>query len=181
MNIRRISTSLLGVLAISGAVAAAQTPQAPPASQQKPAADTPAITVAGCVQKESAVLKRNPATGDIGMDDEFVLTFAALNPATGATAKPDVQTSQNPGGTPSMAGNFGRVYRTTGDKEKELKSYVGQRVQITGTFKNKDDAADAMSSVGTTGRTGDLTPANTPEFTIATIAPASGSCAPVVK
>ena len=80
-----------------------------------------------------------------------------------------------------MAGNFGRVYRTTGDKEKELKSYVGQRVQITGTFKNKDDAADAMSSVGTTGRTGDLTPANTPEFTIATIAPASGSCAPVVK
>jgi hypothetical protein len=179
MSIRHISTSMLGVLAICGAVAA-QTPPAPPASQKTPS-DLPSVSLAGCVQKESAVLKRNPAAGNIGMDDEFVLTFAAVTPATGETPKAEVKPSPAAGGTPSAPGNFGRVYRVTGEKESELKNYVGQRVQITGTFKNKNDAADAMSSVGTTGRTGDLTPANTPELTITTVTPASGTCAPVVK
>ena len=178
MSIRPISASLLGVLAFCGAVAAAQTPA--PTANQKAASDSPAVTLSGCVQNESAVLQRNPAAGNLGMGDEFVLTFAAVNPAAGETAKPEVQPSPA-GGTPGAPGNFGKVYRMTGDKEKELKNYVGQRVQITGTFKSKEDAADAMSSVGTTGRTGDLTPANTPEITITTVTPASGTCAPVVK
>jgi hypothetical protein len=179
MSIRHISTSMLGVLAICGAVAA-QTPQAPTADQKAPT-DLPAVSLAGCVQKESAVLKRNPAAGNFGMNDEFVLTFAAITPATGETPKPEGQPSPAAGGTSNAPGNFGRVYRVTGDKEAELKNYVGQRVQITGTFKSKDEAADAMSSVGTTGRTGDLTPANTPEITITSITPTSGTCAPVVK
>lgn len=175
MSIRRTSTSVAGVLAICGAVTAAQAPQTPAVDQKAP--DSAVITVAGCVQKESAVLKRNPAAADIGMGDEFVLTFAALT-AAGEAPKPDVQAPPEAVGTSGTPGDFGKVYRVTGDKENELKGFVGQRVQITGSFKNKEDAADKLSSIGTSGRT-ELTPANTPEITIATITPMSGTCAPI--
>jgi hypothetical protein len=85
-----------------------------------------------------------------------------------------------PTGASGSPGNFGTVFRLTGDKEKELKSYIGQRVEITGTLKDKEKTTDAMSSIGTSGRT-ELTPENTAEITIDAITPASGACAPVIK
>src|SRR4029079_14098069 len=125
-------------------------------------AQSPSISVAGCVQKESSVLKRTPIAGNIGMDDEFVLTNA--KPSTAADAlKPDV--APEPTATSGATGGFGTVYRLTGDKEKELKIYVGQRVEITGAVKDKEKTTDAMSSVGTSGKSGDLTPSNTAEIT----------------
>jgi hypothetical protein len=69
------------------------------------------------------------------------------------------------------------VYRVTGDKENELKTYVGQRVEISGAFKNEADAKAELSTVGTSGRTaGELTRGNTPEITIVSIKPSTGSC-----
>jgi hypothetical protein len=176
MSIKRISTSAAALLVLCGAPSSAQAPQNP-ATNQKATPDSAVTTITGCVQKESAVLKRNPAAGNIGMDDEFVLTSSVLNPTAenqkpGATEKPDAV------GTSGAASNFGRVFRVTGDKEKELKSYVGQRVEITGSLKNKEDNVDKMSSMGAGGNS-ELTPANTPEVTIATITTTSGSCAPV--
>ena len=183
MSITRMWPALAFAAAFGGAVVLAQSQQPPAAADQHQATPSETITVAGCVQKESTVLKRNPIAGSIGMDDEFVLTNAAKGSAPGANdaPKPDVSEPPAPVGTSGSAGNFGTVYRLTGDKEGELKGYVGQRVEITGSFKHEDKAADALSAAGTSGRTGELTPANTPELTIEAIKPVSGSCSPAIK
>jgi hypothetical protein len=170
MNITRMSMGWALGLSIVGAAAMSATAQQAAPGPDQTAKASPAMTIAGCVQKESAVLKRNPAAADVGMDDEFVLTFATLNPAPGAN---EASTSDQPG-------NFGRVYRLTGDKEKDLKSYAGQRVEITGTIKEKEKLTDAISSIGTSGKA-ELTPANTPEVSIDAVKPLSGTCAPVIK
>src|SRR5262249_13136899 len=128
----------------------------------------------------SSVLKRTPIAGNMGMDDEFVITFAKPGPAPGAAEpKPDVEPPPAATGTSGSAGNFGVVYRLTGDKEKDLKSYVGQRVEISGTVKDKEKTTDAMSSMGTSGK--DLTPSNTAEITIDALKPLSGACTPAIK
>jgi len=177
MNIGRVSMLMAAAVATSGAIALAQA-QAPSQSPAGTPPQAPSVSFAGCVQKESSVLQRTPIAGSVGMDDEFVLTFAKPAPAPGAEPKPDVTPEST--GTSGSAGNFGTVYRLTGDREKELKSYVGQRVEISGTIKEKEKATDAMSSIGTSGKT-DITPSNTAEITIDAIRPVSGACAPVVK
>lgn len=183
MSIRRTCPALVFALSFGGAALLAQSPQPAASTDQHQATPSETVTIAGCVQKETAVLQRNPVAGKIGMDDEFVLTHAAKGSAPGANdvPKPDVSEPPAPVGTSGMAGNFGTVYRLTGDKESELKGYVGQRVEITGSFKHADKAADALSAAGTSGRTGEMTPANTPELTIEAIKPVSGSCAPAIK
>ena len=183
MNIGRTRPALVFALSFGGAVVLAQSQQPTASADQRQATPSETVTIAGCVQKESAVLKRNPVAGDVGMGDEFVLTHAVKGSAPGANDAPKPDVSEPPAaiGTSGMAGNFGTVYRLTGDKESELKAYVGQRVEITGSFKHEDKAADALSAAGTSGKSGDLTPANTPEITIDAIKPVSGSCAPVIK
>ena len=155
---------------------------APPQStlpQSTPALSAPAsaITLAGCVQAEKVVLKRTAAAGDLGMGDEFVVTHVKLNPEPQqAEPVPD-----SPVGTSGSATGFGKVYRVTGDKESELKPYVGQRVEITGAFKNETDAKAELASMGKGDKAGELTPANTPEITITAIKPVSGSCPAAAK
>jgi len=180
MSIRRASMFVAAAFATSGAIALAQA-QAPSQPAQTPSeasVQAPSVSFAGCVQKESSVVKRNPVAGDVGMDDEFVLTFARPAPPPGAEPKPDV--TPEPTGTSGSIGNFGTVYRLTGEREKDLKSYIGQRVEISGTVKEKDKITDAMSSVGTSGKT-EITPSNTAEITIDSIRPVGGACPPVVK
>jgi hypothetical protein len=157
--------------------------------QQKDATSPQSITVTGCVLKESSVLKRGAlgtATMGAGMGDEFVLTQAKLSDSKGATEKPESDTAAKPNEPVGTAGaeNFGKVYRLTGEKENDLKSYVGQRVQVVGMFKHEEDAKAETGAVGTSGRapSGELTAENTPEFTITSITPATGSCSvPAIK
>jgi hypothetical protein len=178
MSMKRTSTSLAAAVVFCGMAVAAQTQQPPTSTTADQKSAAAPVIVLGCVQPESAVLKRNPVAGSVGMGDEFVLTFATLNPSGSEGAKPDVTTAPpptEPVGTSGSPGNFGKVYRVTGDKESDLKSLVGQRVEITGTFKHKEDVKDEMGSIGTSGR--ELTPANTPEITIESIKPVAGSCA----
>jgi hypothetical protein len=164
------------VLASAATIGAQQSP----ADKTGPAAEgqKPPITVAGCVQKERSVLKRAPAAGqigEIGLTDEFVLTNVRLNPKPMDEPNPE---ALPPAGTSGSLGNFGKVYRVTGDKENELRAHVGQRVEISGTFKREDDAKTELSTVGTSGRvvTGELTTANTPEITITSVKPVAGLC-----
>jgi hypothetical protein len=182
MNMTRMSFGWALAMAIAGAAAISAAAQQPAPAPDQAAKASPVITLSGCVQPESAVLKRNPVAADVGMGDEFVLTFATVTPPAGANEvpKPDVEPAPAAAGTSGSVGNFGKVYRLTGDKEKDLKSYAGQRVEITGALKDKEKAIDAMSSIGTSGKT-ELTPANTPEFTIDAIKPLSGSCPPAIK
>jgi hypothetical protein len=190
MNIKRTSFVAAAALAMTGAVGMAQQypPQTPPQTPTQARPQTPSetppqaasVTFAGCVQKESSVIKRSPVAGNVGMDDEFVLTNSIPALSADATApKPDAAKPSEPTGTSGSVGNFGIVYRLTGDREKELKSFVGQRVEITGLLKDKEKMTDKMSSVGTSSK--DITPDNTAEITVDAIKPVSGSCAPAIK
>ena len=166
---------------LSGAVAvSAQSQAAPPSpAAGAQAADSPVVTVIGCVQKETSVLKGNAATAaEPGMGDEFVLTNSKLSTGAPATDQSPAPAEPPAGavGTSGSASNFGKVYRVTGDKESDLKALVGQRVEISGAFKNEADAKTELS-VGTSGRTaGEPTKQNTPEITIAAVKPSTGSC-----
>ena len=176
MRMRMLPASLAAMLLCGAAVGAQQSAAdkpGPAPADQKAAAS---ITVTGCVQPESAVVKRNAAVGDVGMSDEFVVTQAALNPGAPAD-KPTAD--QPPADAIGASGaGLGKVYRVTGDKEKDLKSLVGQRVEITGAFKNATDEKAELAAIGTSGRTaaGEPTIANTPEITIAAFKPLSGAC-----
>ena len=171
---KALTGSMAAVWLACGLTAVAQSstpPQStPPQTTAPQAAPASAVTVAGCVQAENLVLKRAGAVGDVGMGDEFVVTHVKLNPA----AQPAEPAPDAPVGTSGSA--FGKVYRVTGDKESELKPYVGQRVEITGAFKNETDAKAELASIGKGDKPGELTPANTPEITITAIKPVSGSC-----
>ena len=172
MRIQTLTAIGAFVLAATAAIGAQQQSSPDPAAAAPQAPQTP-ITVAGCVQKEATVLKRDPAkgeVGDVGMGDEFVLTNSQLNPAPDAPP-PAV-------GTSGSVGNFGKVYRVTGDKEAALKASVGQRVEITGTFKQDVDAKAELGAAGTGGRAiaGELTTANTPEITISAVKVLPGAC-----
>ena len=152
-----------------------------PNKDQASAATT--ITVAGCVQAENTVIKKNVVTREMGMADEFVITNAKLHrgsPAEPAAPAEDPKPATEAVGTSGSPAAFGKVYRVTGDKENELKPQIGQRVEITGTFKHEEDAKAELGAVGTSGRapTGELTEANTPEITITSIKALAGTCTP---
>jgi hypothetical protein len=178
MSIKVLSGSIAVVWLACGLAAGAQ---APPSATSKTADQTTtaaAIAVAGCVQSEMSVLRRDPAAGDVGMSDEFVLIHAQLNPKAASTDQSKAQAPAGASiGTSGPMVSFGKVYRMTGAKEKELRVLAGQRVEITGTFKHEADAKAELAA-GASGRvvTGALTPENTPEITIAAIKPVAGSC-----
>lgn len=182
MDLKTLSASLAAVALAGGLTLSAQA-QLPPA-QQQPASPTMAqaqnaVTIVACVQKESDVLKsKMPMSATPGSGDEFVLTNSAMKSDTPAespaTAAAPAQAST------AAANSFGKVYRATGDREKELKPYVGQRVEIVAVFKDAADAAVTGTS-GSAAITGERTASNTPELTIQSITPVAGSCAPIVK
>ncbi len=171
MSVKILSASVVAAALAVGAHAQAQ--QQPPAQQPQTSqmANAKAITIVGCVAKESDVLEAQ-ASASPGMGDEFVLTHAWL------------KTSESPMGSEAKsdapANSLGKVYRTTGDKEESLKTYVGQRVQITGMFKDAEDATRELGATGTSGSSAAPKPTieNTPEFTIQSVTPTSGSCTP---
>jgi hypothetical protein len=197
MSPKLLSSSLAAACAFSVMVSAqAPAPQSTPSpaqpaatsDQQKDATSPQSITVSGCVLKESSVLKRGAlgtATMGAGMGDEFVLAQAKLSDSKAATEKPEAGAAPAANAPVGTSGaDFGKVYRLTGDKENDLKSYVGQRVEIVGTFKHEEDAKAETGAVGTSGRapSGELTAENTPEFTITSITPSTGSCSvPAIK
>jgi hypothetical protein len=177
MNVKMLSASMAATVLAGGLTLSAQTQQ-PPAQAAAQAPAPNAVTIVACVVKESDVLKSRAAMAEnAGMGDEFVLTLVEM--------KSDAP-AQKPATDAPMAGlenRFGKVYRATGDKEQELKTYVGQRVQITAVFKNEADATRELGATGTSGSPSASQPTidNTPELTIQSIAPAAGSCAPIVK
>ena len=185
MSSRLMSSSFAAGLAMT-VMFAAQAPAqqtAPPPSQaptptqqplpgaEKSAASDQAFTIPGCVLKESNVLKKGAvgaAAESAGMGDEFVLAQAKVNDSSSAGAATEKPESDTAVGTSGSSG-FGRVFRLTGDQENDLKNYVGQKVEVHGMFKNASDATASAPA-------GDLTEENTPEITITSVAPASGSC-----
>lgn len=161
MRFAKASITILVMLAAGGRAAAQGRPV--PVRQ-------PVVTVTGCVQRESAVLQPAFITGRAGMDKEFVLTFARLNPS-------DLQPPPPESIEPPDA--VGTVYRLTGPKEAGLTQFLSQRIQVTGTFKDAKAAAAIRSPMH--ARAGQLTPADTPEIVIDTFKLVSEVCSPPVK
>jgi hypothetical protein len=143
-----------------------------------------AIAITGCVQKETDVLRGSPATGNVGMGDEYVLTRSTLKSGTTASATERSSATGTGGRTGQEAtgtsGDSGKVYRVTGDKEGDLKNYVGQQVEIAGRFKHDEDArqdAQRPATSSTQTATGERPDAESvPEITIQTIRPLSIAC-----
>jgi len=175
---RRLLPALTTAMLVSGGIVLAAQQAA---DTQK--TDAGAITVSGCIQSENSVLKKNPISANVGMSDEFVITNATLKKDQAAAepkseAEPPASAAV---GTSGLASNFGKVYRLTGTQEQDLKSFVGQRVEIAGTFKNDTDAKAELGAVGTSGRAvpGEPTVENSPEITITSIKPTTGTCSPI--
>jgi hypothetical protein len=180
----RILTGSLAaaVFAAAVGVGAQTTGQQPKATGEK---STQTFTVTGCVQKETDVVRSTPVTGQIGMGDEFVLTHSMLKLEGAAAEKRPAETGTPAGTTGTMPSTFGKVYRVTGDKEADLKNYVGQRIEIVGYFKHEQDARRELSPAGPPSgaapapKPGEqkLAAEQAPEVIIQSIRPATGSCA----
>jgi hypothetical protein len=159
-----ISTAALFAFAVS---VAAQTPQTP--TQPQTQSSDKQIIVTGCVRLEKDVTGGSGL--NVGMDDEFVLTDASMGASSGSmaggtgaaagtatgtgTASETGTATAGTSGTSATAAAGGKSYELTGDKEDELKKYVGQRVEITGTLEHpaagSGSAAGSATGTGTTG------------------------------
>ena len=107
-------------------------------SSTKNVKDTSA-TVVGCLMKETDYRKAHGlgkgALGGTGLGDEYVLVDASVV-SPGASENGSGACSENAAGM---------AYRTTGHLEKDLKPFLGQRVEVTGHFQHAKDAT--MTSV----------------------------------
>lgn len=155
----------------SGQAGSQATSQTRPAGER--AQTQQQITLVGCIQRESDYRQaheggRGGAMGTgVGAGNEFVLVDASMGAekttaaGTGAaTGAPTGTTAGTAGTTGTTAGaattpspgmtmmSGGKAYALTGDRERELEKYVGQRVEIVGTL---EGGTGAMAGTGTTG------------------------------
>ena len=147
---RVFAGSVLAATVTLGMVASAQStpPQSPPATAQAPAqqptAKAPAelVTLVGCVQTEDEYRKANNlakggavGTG-VGSGNEFILVNASISaPAETATG---------------TSGGAMSAFEISGDKEGDLKAFVGKRVEITGKLKAAEKSATGAPTGGAT-------------------------------
>jgi hypothetical protein len=174
---------LAGVLALSMVALAQQAqPPAQPPGQQAAQGPAPAaqeikapaqqVTIVGCVHKEADYRRaRNLGKGGalgtgVGAGDEFVLINASTLPAA-ITEPAPTGTTGAPVGT--------EEYEVTGKNEERLESFVGKRVEITGTLK-----AAETKPTGTTGGATEAVPGSRDlklrELEIMSVKEAAGTC-----
>ncbi len=146
------TTVTLGMVA--SAQSTGQPPQAPPpataqAPAQQPTAKAPEqqVTLVGCVQTEDDYRKaHNLAKGGAvgtgaGSGNEFVLINASL--------ASDAPAATGTSGTTAE----GKAFELSGDKEGDLKAFVGKRVEIMGKLKAAEKSATGAPTGGATAGT----------------------------
>jgi len=160
---RVFAGSALAMAVTLGMVASAQSTGQPPAQPQPPAtaqaaapqeqkAPAEQITLVGCVQREEDYRKANnlgkggAAGTGVGAGDEFVLVNASkvAAGATGATG--------TTGTTPPSAAPAEAAYELSGDKEDDVKAFVGKRVEIMGTLKAAEKGPMGPTGGATAGK-----------------------------
>ena len=149
----------LGMVASAQSTGQPPVQSAPPATAQAPAqqptekAPEQQVTIVGCLQPEADYRKahnlgKGGAVGTgIGAGDEFVLVNASIQEA-GAPATPG--TTGTSGATAE-----GTAFELSGEKEDDLKAFVGKRVEIMGKLK--------AAEKGPMGATGGATAGKPPE------------------
>ena len=179
MKTQHISSASAAAVLMVSMAAFAQTPQssspatqtttpsseaASPSSQadQKSAQssrqpETP-VTIVGCVMRETDYRKANdsgkggPVGTGLGRGDEFVLVNAMKTTA----GSPGTASSIDCASATGVAGSgSGEAFELAGSREKDLASYVGQKVEITGTLK---EAATTTGPSGEAKPTGGFDP-----------------------
>jgi len=95
------------------------------------------VTVEGCLVREADVPGRKPNFAErAGVTEDYILTSTKVVKGTAPAA--------SLGSTRSAAA----MYEVEGISEADLKSHLGRRVQIDGTFANTDRAATSPTSEG---------------------------------
>ncbi len=139
-----------------------------------------ALTITGCVQREVDVLRTSP--GNLGLADEFVLIRSSAKAASAAPATPGREgAARGVEDAAATSGPYGRVYRLSGDQEKQLKDHVGQQVEITASFDSDTDArieAQRDAAAPKTASTPDRRPEakDVPKMSVQSIRPLGGAC-----
>ena len=154
------ATVTLGMVASAQSTGQPPVQSPPPATAQAPAqqptekAPEQPVTIVGCVQLEADYRKANnlgkggAAGTGAGAGDEFILVNASIQQA-GAPAAP-AGTTGTSGGTAE-----GTAFELSGDKEDDVKAFVGKRVEIMGKLK--------AAHKGPMGATGGATAGKPPE------------------
>jgi hypothetical protein len=170
-----VSTAAFAILTGPSAIAAhSQTPAAG-AQTSRPAADQVMIT--GCVQREADYRRASGAgrggvvgTG-VGTANEYVLANAMMSPSRSGSSASSAPSSSAPTGTAGTSGTTS-AYELTGPNEGQAATYVGKRVEITGTLKPSDTAPAGGGTANAPGSQ-DL---KLRELEISSIRAASGTC-----
>jgi hypothetical protein len=217
------SALAVAALCAAGLSAQAQTPQPRDDMRQDEARRT--VTVVGCVQEDASanndeflLVNARPAAGEAGAvgtsgtmtppPTTDPTTDPATDPTIDPTSPPPTDTTDRAAAYGTMrpdAGAEAREYELTGDREADLKSLVGKRVEIIGTLEEdeagRDDARDpvahgapspdaagpgstdrptATETVGTSGRMADRIDDNRdrPRLKVASFRELPGSCIP---
>ena len=149
------ATVTFGMVASAQSTGQPPIQSAPPATAQAPAqqptekAPAQQVTIVGCVQREEDYRKahnlgKGGAVGTgVGEGDEFVLVGATI---AGAAPPAATGTAGTSGGTAE-----GTAFEVTGDKEAELKTFVGKRVEIMGTLKAAEKGPMGATGGATAG------------------------------
>ena len=150
MNTRKIAGLIAAAFCVSTA-AFAQSESRPASEQKSQVSTNTTMTLVGCLMKESDYRRAHNlgkgTLGGLGLGDEFVLvdaTEVATTSAADTTSEP-ARPAAAPTSTSATCRESGvrKAYRMTGKEEKDLKPFVGHRMQITGTFDHERDAKTA--------------------------------------
>jgi len=114
------------------------------------------MKLAGCLVTESDYRRAHGlgkgTLGGAGLGNEFVLvdaTTASGDATDKATTEPSTAAPASPSRTSARCSETGtgQAYRLTGSRERELKPFVGRRIEVSGAF---DHARDAKTAAGET-------------------------------
>ena len=145
MSAARIAGVAAAALLISGGSFAQSNSKQISSDQNGTRAKANLTRVVGCVMKETDYRRAHGlgkgTVGGAGLGDEYVLVDASVMPAASASDTANVSsappaTSSSSASAGCAESGTGTAYRTTGRLERELKPFVGQRVEVTGHFQH---------------------------------------------
>ena len=147
--------------------------QTPAPGTQTPRASGDQVTVTGCIQRE-ADYRRSTGAGQggvagtgVGAANEFVLANAMMSQGGASSSA-----APNRGATGTAGTSSNTAYELTGSNEGRAATYVGKRVEITGTLK----ATDTAPAGGATANVPGSRDLKLRELEIASIKEATGTC-----
>jgi hypothetical protein len=138
-----IGSGFAGALLLAASVGAQYPPTSQPSpttpSTKEPAAqEAKAVTVEGCLVREADVPGRKPNVAErAGLGEDYILTSTKV---VKGSAPGSASSEARPGTPTGTSGTQAAMYQVKGIDDEQLKSNIGKRVQIVGTFENTDRA-----------------------------------------